>query len=80
VFEKALPRSGEIVVVSLPRPLGVVFEYDEKLKRASVAGLVPGGNAEQRRAVARLAAGGGAQAVLEGGRAPPFSCGGVRVV
>ncbi|GBF97990.1 hypothetical protein Rsub_10664 [Raphidocelis subcapitata] len=74
VFEKTLPLPSEIVAVSLPRPLGVIFEFDEKRKRAFVAGFVPGGNAEQRRAVARLAAGGGAQAVMEGDVVRAVTC------
>jgi len=51
VFEKALPGDSELVAVTLPRPLGVVFEYEEPKKRAFVAGFVPGGNAEQRQKV-----------------------------
>lgn len=66
VFEKVLPGSSEIVCVSLPRPLGVVFEYDQQKKRAFVADFIPGGNAEQRSKVAKLDSGRAKQAVLNG--------------
>jgi hypothetical protein len=51
VFEKVLPGGSDIVAVTLPRPLGVVFEYDEARKRAVVAETVPGSNADQRAKV-----------------------------
>jgi hypothetical protein len=51
VFPKVLPQPSQIVCVELPRPLGVVFEYDGKRKRAVAVGYVEGGNAEQRRKV-----------------------------
>lgn len=51
VFPKVLPQPSEIVCVELHRPLGIVFEYDEKRKRAVAVGYVEGGNAEQRRKV-----------------------------
>lgn len=34
--------------ITIPRPLGIIFEFDDARKRAFVAGFVPGGNAEQR--------------------------------
>jgi hypothetical protein len=58
VFEKLLPGPSQIVCVTLPRPLGVVFEFDERRKRASVAGFVEGSNAEQRQKVSRCLAAG----------------------
>ncbi len=62
------------MTVSLPRPLGVVFEYDEKKKRASVAGVVAGGNAEQRQKVARINPAQAKQAVLEGDVVRAVTC------
>ncbi|KAI8469786.1 MAG: hypothetical protein J3K34DRAFT_274826 [Monoraphidium minutum] len=66
VFEKILAGGSEIVCVSLPRPLGVVFEFDERRRRVEVVGLVEGSGAEQRRKVARLSKEAAAQAVMEG--------------
>lgn len=54
VFNRLLPQPSELVVVTLPRPMGVVFEYDERKKCAVVAGVVEGSPAEQRRKVAGL--------------------------
>lgn len=45
---------SEIVVVTLPRPLGIIFEWDQSRRRSFVAGFVPGGNAEQLRKRAGL--------------------------
>lgn len=66
VVEKLLPRPSEIVAVTLPRPLGIVFSFDEAQRRAVVSGFVEGGNAEQRRKVARLNKDKAAEAALEG--------------
>jgi hypothetical protein len=48
-----LPGGSEIVCVTLPRPMGVVFDWDEARRRAVVSGFVEGGNAEQRRKAGR---------------------------
>ncbi|KIZ00235.1 hypothetical protein MNEG_7727 [Monoraphidium neglectum] len=74
VFEKLLPGPSQIVCVTLPRPLGVVFEFDERRKRASVAGFVEGSNAEQRQKVARLNKVKEAEAALEGDVLRAFTC------
>ena len=39
------------VMVTLPRPMGVVFEFDEQKRRVFAVGCTEGGNAEQRRKV-----------------------------
>lgn len=54
VFNHVLGRSSEILAVTLPRPLGVVFEKQEATGRIVVVGFVPGGNAERARKVASL--------------------------
>lgn len=51
VFAHTLPVASDIVVVTLPRPLGVVLEYDERFKRTTVVDLVEGTYADQRRRV-----------------------------
>jgi hypothetical protein len=54
VFNRLLPQPSELLTVTLPRPMGVVFEYDQRKKQAVVAGVVEGSAAEQRRKVAGL--------------------------
>jgi hypothetical protein len=54
VFAKTLPQPSQLVLVTLPRPMGVVFEWDARRKRAFVAGVVAGSVAEQRRKQAQL--------------------------
>eukprot|EP00775_Hariotina_reticulata_P008175 gene8175-8366_t len=54
VFNKVLPQPSEILAVTLPRPIGVVFEYDFARKQVFVAGVVEGGPAEQKLKVAGL--------------------------
>jgi hypothetical protein len=54
VFNKLLPQPSELVVVTLPRPLGVVFEYDQRTKRAVVVDTVQGSAAAQKQKVAGL--------------------------
>ncbi len=51
VFARSLPVPSDILTVTLPRPLGVVLEYDERFKRATVVDLIEGTNADQRRKV-----------------------------
>lgn len=48
IFDKVLPPPSRLVVVTLPRPLGVVFEEERRKGRAVVAAIAPGGSAEQR--------------------------------
>eukprot|EP00882_Tetradesmus_deserticola_P006919 GHRQ01007289.1.p1 GENE.GHRQ01007289.1~~GHRQ01007289.1.p1 ORF type:complete len:321 (+),score=76.04 GHRQ01007289.1:173-1135(+) len=54
VFNRLLPQPSELVTVTLPRPMGVVFQYDKRTKQAVVADVVEGSAAEQRRKVAGL--------------------------
>ena len=54
LFEKILPQPSQLIVVKLPRPLGIVFEEDTRTGRAVLAEIVPGGNADQRRKKASL--------------------------
>jgi hypothetical protein len=54
VFNKLLPQPSELLTVTLPRPLGVVFEYDARFKRAVVVDVVEGSAAAQRQRVAGL--------------------------
>jgi hypothetical protein len=44
------------VAVTMPRPLGVVFEYDEARKRVVVADTIPGSHADQRAKVPKRGA------------------------
>lgn len=53
-FKKVLPQPSELVTVTLPRPLGVVFEYDQGRKQAVVVDVVEGSAAAQRQRVAGL--------------------------
>lgn len=43
MFPRALPQPSVILTVTLPRPLGVVLEWDERLKRAIVIDTVSAG-------------------------------------
>lgn len=56
VFEPLLRPAGasRLLTVRLPRPLGVVLQYDEERKRAVVSELVPGSVAEQRLKVSSV--------------------------
>mmetsp|Transcript_12730 Transcript_12730/g.27574 ORF Transcript_12730/g.27574 Transcript_12730/m.27574 type:complete len:290 (-) Transcript_12730:387-1256(-) len=54
VFSKVLPGPSEILAVTLPRPLGIVLEYDERRKRAVVVDLIEGSYADQRRKVSGM--------------------------
>ena len=40
VFPKLLPQPSEVLAVELPRPLGLVFEYDERLRQAVCVDVV----------------------------------------
>lgn len=39
---QVLPQPSQLVTVTLPRPLGIVFEEDARKKRVVVAGFLPG--------------------------------------
>ncbi|GLC39054.1 hypothetical protein PLESTF_000515100 [Pleodorina starrii] len=54
VFARSLPVPSDILIVTLPRPLGVVLEYDERFRRATVVDLIEGTHADQRRKKAAL--------------------------
>jgi hypothetical protein len=45
---------SDIFAITLPRPLGVVFEYDRDLQQVVVVDLIPGSHAAQRQRVSRL--------------------------
>eukprot|EP00798_Chlamydomonas_sp_ICE-L_P021980 gene21980-29041_t len=54
VFSRLLSKPSEILAISIPRPLGLVLEYDEQRKRTIVVELVEGSNADQLRKVGGL--------------------------
>eukprot|EP00873_Tetraselmis_striata_P001020 jgi/Tetstr1/421284/TSEL_001157.t1 len=54
VFEKLLPHPSKLIKVTLPRPLGIVFEEDERRQRVVVGSFVEGGLAEQEYKRAKL--------------------------
>ncbi|KAL4858759.1 Serine/threonine-protein kinase SAPK9 [Chlorella vulgaris] len=54
VFSRVLPQPSQLVMVTLERPLGIIFEEDVRRKRAVVVGFTPGGHAEQQAKRARL--------------------------
>jgi hypothetical protein len=54
VFGPALSQPSQLVTVTLPRPLGVVFEEDKRLRRVVVAEVVPRSRAGQRAALAKF--------------------------
>jgi len=54
VFEKILPSPSQLVQVSLPRPLGIVFEEDASNSRAVVAEFLQGSLAEREMKKAKL--------------------------
>ncbi len=47
MFKKQLPGPSELVQVTLPRPLGVIFEEDTRRGHVVVADFVPGSFGEQ---------------------------------
>lgn len=51
VIPRVLPQPSELIMASLPRPLGLVLEYDERRKRATVVELIEGSVAEQKSKV-----------------------------
>ncbi|KAL6761927.1 hypothetical protein V8C86DRAFT_2526243 [Haematococcus lacustris] len=54
VFQKLLGPGSQVLQVSLPRPLGLVCEYDEGRKRTRIVDLVEGSYADQRRKMASM--------------------------
>ena len=50
-FPRVVPWPSELVLATLPRPLGVVLEWDDRHKRVVVAELVEGSNAQQKSKV-----------------------------
>ena len=54
IFDKILSQPSQIVIVKLPRPLGIVFEEDKRKNRAVIAEIVEGSVADQRRKRAAL--------------------------
>lgn len=51
MIPRLLPQPSELIMASLPRPLGLVLEYDERRKRATVVELIEGSVAEQKSKV-----------------------------
>ena len=47
LFDKKLAPPSKLLTVTLPRPLGIIFEEDYAHKRAVVAEIVEGSNADQ---------------------------------
>ncbi|KAG2446849.1 hypothetical protein HYH02_008006 [Chlamydomonas schloesseri] len=66
VFARSLAVPSDILTVTLPRPLGVVLEYDERFRRATVVDLIEGTHADQRRKRASLNSTLASEAVLPG--------------
>jgi hypothetical protein len=59
VFSKQLPQPSQVVAATLPRPLGIVFEFDEQRKRVAVVDFVEGSNAERLAKVGPVVAAAG---------------------
>ncbi|CAG9466156.1 unnamed protein product [Pedinophyceae sp. YPF-701] len=57
VFERTVGADSALVQVTLPRPMGVVFEEDRSRSRVVVAEVVPGTNADRALKRARLNSG-----------------------
>ncbi len=51
VFPRLMTQPSEILVVSLPRPLGIVLEWNELGRTASVVQLLEGSAAEKKSKV-----------------------------
>lgn len=66
VFDPILAQPSQLVGVSLPRPMGLILEEDQRLRRVVVAGFVEGSVAEQRSKVGRLQTGRSKSSVQEG--------------
>ena len=48
---RVLPQPSRVLAVTLPRPVGVVFEEDARRGRVVVAGFVEGSPADKRAKV-----------------------------
>jgi hypothetical protein len=66
LFDRLSQRPSELISLTLPRPLGIVFEEDKRNRRAVVAGIVPRSGAGQRAALARFDKRRRAEAALPG--------------
>ncbi|KAI8105693.1 hypothetical protein M9434_000275 [Picochlorum sp. BPE23] len=54
LFDKILREPSQLVTVTLPKPLGIIFEEDPRLKRVFVAEFVPDSEAESQSKKAAL--------------------------
>jgi hypothetical protein len=54
VFEKTLCQPSELVLVTLPRPLGIILEEDKRRKCVLVSGTIAGSRAEQKAQLAKI--------------------------
>lgn len=54
LFDKILREPSQLVTVTLPKPLGIIFEEDPRLKRVFVAEFVPDSEAESQSKRAAL--------------------------
>eukprot|EP01025_Chloroclados_australasicus_P044868 TRINITY_DN4889_c0_g1_i11.p1 TRINITY_DN4889_c0_g1~~TRINITY_DN4889_c0_g1_i11.p1 ORF type:complete len:331 (+),score=48.29 TRINITY_DN4889_c0_g1_i11:41-994(+) len=58
VFPKILPQPSQIILTTLERPLGIIFEEQKIAKRVVVTELVENGNADQALKIAKIGGGG----------------------
>jgi len=49
-----LQSASKIILITLPRPLGIIFQEDPKTSRISIAQLIPGSNADQLHKTCKL--------------------------
>lgn len=54
VFDRVLQKDSELLAVTLPRPMGVVFQEDARANRVVVADILEGSPAHQRAQVAKM--------------------------
>ncbi|KAK9833846.1 hypothetical protein WJX74_007752 [Apatococcus lobatus] len=54
VFDRLLQQPSQILSVTLPRPVGIVFEEDKRKGQATICGFLPGSNADKQAKVAKL--------------------------
>lgn len=54
LFDKTLKEPSQLVTVTLPKPLGIIFEEDPRLKRVFVAEFIPDSEAESQSKRAAL--------------------------
>ena len=48
---RLLGQPSQILSVTLPRPVGIVFEEDKRKGRATICGFLPGSNADKQAKV-----------------------------